>query len=182
MATKAYAEKMEKSISSLEKDLASISAGRANPHVLDKIRVSYYGAETPLNQVGNVTIPEARILQIQPWDTSIIKEIEKAISIADIGLNPSSDGKVVRLVFPELTEERRTSLTKDVKKKGEDGKVAVRNVRREGMDAFKKMQKNNEITEDDLSKLEDELQKITDNSIATIDKVITAKCNDIMSI
>ncbi len=182
MATKPYDEKMKKSISSLEKDLSTISAGRANPHVLDKIKVEYYGAETPLNQVGNVTVPEARILQIQPWDISVLKEIEKAINMSDLGINPSNDGKVIRLVFPELTQERRTQLTKDIKKKGEESKVAIRNIRREGMDAFKKMQKNSEITEDDLSNLENELQKITDASVTNIDKVITAKCDDIMSI
>ncbi len=182
MSTKVYKEKMEKSINSLEQDLATISTGRANPRVLDKIKVEYYGAETPLNQVGNVTVPEGRILQIQPWDTSVLKDIEKAINMADLGINPSNDGKVIRLVFPELTQERRTALTKDIKKKGEESKVAIRNIRREGMDAFKKMQKNNEITEDDLSGLEDELQKITDNSVASIDKIIAAKCEDIMSI
>ncbi len=182
MATKVYEEKMQKSISSLEKDLSTISAGRANPHVLDKIKVEYYGAETPLNQVGNVTVPEARILQIQPWDISVLKEIEKAINMSDIGINPSNDGKVIRLVFPELTEERRTALTKDIKKKCEDSKVAIRNIRREGMEAFKKMQKNSEITEDDLSNLEDKLQKITDSSIANIDKLVSVKCEDIMSI
>ncbi len=182
MATKVYEEKMQKSLDSLQKDLSSISAGRANPHVLDKITVDYYGAATPLNQVGNITVPEARIIQIQPWDASVLKDIEKAINIADLGINPSNDGKVIRLVFPELTEERRTSLTKEVKKKGEDNKVAIRNVRREGMDAFKKMQKNSEITEDDLSGLEADLQKITDNFVAKIDKVIADKCEDIMSI
>ncbi len=182
MATKPYEEKMQKSISSLEKDLSTISAGRANPHVLDKIKVEYYGAETPLNQVGNVTVPEARILQIQPWDISVLKEVEKAINMSDLGINPSNDGKVIRLVFPELTQERRMQLTKDIKKKGEDSKVAIRNIRREGMDAFKKMQKNSEITEDDLSSLESELQKITDASVVNIDKIITAKCEDIMSI
>ncbi len=182
MTTQTYEEKMQKSISSLEKDLSTISAGRANPHVLDRIKVEYYGTETPLNQVGNVTVPEARILQIQPWDISVLKEIEKAINMSDLGINPSNDGKVIRLVFPELTEERRTQLTKDIKKKGEDSKVAIRNIRREGMDTFKKMQKNSDITEDDLSNLENQLQKVTDSGIASIDKVIATKCNDIMSI
>ncbi len=180
--TKVYEEKMIKSVKNLETELNTIRAGRANPHVLDKITVEYYGAPTPLNQVGNVTVPEARLIQIQPWDTSLLKEIEKAINMSDLGINPSNDGKVIRLVFPELTEERRKSLTKDVKKKGEDSKVAVRNIRRDGIDAFKKAEKAHEITEDELKSLEEEMQKITDKNIAEIDKLVEAKNKEIMSL
>ena len=143
---------------------------------------SYYGTPTPLNQVGNISIPEARLIQIQPWDISVMKEIEKAINASDLGINPTNDGKVIRLVFPELTEERRKALTKDVKKKGEETKVAIRNIRRDGIDAFKKLEKANEITEDELKSLEDEIQKITDKNVADIDKLIEAKNKDIMAI
>ncbi len=180
--TTAYEEKMSKSVKNLESELNTIRAGRANPHVLDKIMVDYYGAPTPLNQVGNISIPEARLIQIQPWDISIMKEIEKAINASDLGINPTNDGKVIRLVFPELTEERRKALTKDVKKKGEDTKVAIRNIRRDGIDAFKKLEKANEITEDELKSLEDEIQKITDKNVADIDKLVEAKNKDIMAI
>jgi len=179
---KPYEEKMNKSIASFESELNTIRAGRANPHVLDKITVDYYGTETPLNQVGNVTIPEARLIQIQPWDTSLLKHIEKAIQASDLGINPTNDGRVIRLVFPELTEERRKTLTKDVKRKGDDFKVAVRNIRRDGMDAFKKMEKKSEITEDELKELEVKLQKLTDKQIEEIDKIVEAKNKDIMSI
>ncbi len=180
--TDVYEEKMSKSVKNLESDLNTIRAGRANPHVLDKITVDYYGTPTPLNQVGNISVPEARLIQIQPWDLSVMKDIEKAINASDLGINPTNDGKVIRLVFPELTEERRKSLTKDVKKKGEDTKVAVRNVRRDGIDALKKLEKANEITEDELKTLEDEMQKITDKNVAEIDKLVEAKNKDIMSI
>ena len=180
--TTAYEEKMSKSVKNLESELNTIRAGRANPHVLDKIMVDYYGAPTPLNQVGNISIPEARLIQIQPWDISIMKEIEKAINASDLGINPTNDGKVIRLVFPELTEERRKALTKDLKKKGEDTKVAIRNIRRDGIDAFKKLEKANEITEDELKSLEDEIQKITDKNVADIDKLVEAKNKDIMAI
>ncbi len=180
--TNTFEEKMNKSVKNLETELNTIRAGRANPHVLDKITVDYYGAPTPLNQVGNISIPEARLIQIQPWDISIMKEIEKAINASDLGINPTNDGKVIRLVFPELTEERRKALTKDVKKKGEDTKVAVRNIRRDGMDALKKLEKDNEITEDELKTLEDEMQKITDKNVAEIDKLVEAKNKDIMAI
>jgi len=180
--TDAYKEKMGKSVKNLDAELNTIRAGRANPHVLDRITVDYYGVPTPLNQVGNISVPEARLIQIQPWDNSIMKEIEKAISASDLGINPTNDGKVIRLVFPELTEERRKSLTKDVKKKGEDAKVAVRNIRREGIDNLKKLEKASEITEDELKSLEDEMQKITDKSVADIDKLVEAKNKDIMSI
>ncbi len=180
--TDVYEEKMNKSIKSLENELNTIRAGRANPHVLDKILVDCYGAPTPINQIGNITVPEARLLQISPWDSSLLKEIEKAINMSDIGINPSNDGKVIRLVFPELTEERRKLLGKDVKKKGEDAKVAVRNIRRDGIDAFKKLEKSHEITEDELKSLEDKMQKLTDKSISSIDKLVENKTKDIMAI
>lgn len=180
--TKPYEEKMKKTIAVLESDYATIRAGRANPHVLDKIMVDYYGTPTPVNQVGNVTIPEARLIQIQPWDTSTLKAIEKAINMSDLGINPNNDGKVIRLVFPELTEERRKELNKDVKKKAEAAKVAIRNIRRDGMDAFKKMEKKKEITEDDLKTLEDETQKLTDKIIAEIEKKCEDKCKDILAV
>ena len=180
--TKPYEEKMKKTIAVLESDYATIRAGRANPHVLDKIMVDYYGMPTPVNQVGNVTVPEARLIQIQPWDTSTLKAIEKAINMSDLGINPNNDGKVIRLVFPELTEERRKELNKDVKKKAETAKVAIRNIRRDGMDAFKKMEKKKEITEDDLKNLEDETQKLTDKFIADIDKKCDDKCKDILAV
>ena len=182
MDTKLYEEKMQKTMSSLEEDLNTIRAGRANPHVLNKITVEYYGAQTPISQVGNITVPEGRILQIQPWDMSAMKAIEKAILASDIGITPSNDGKVIRLVFPELTEERRKALTKDVKKKGEDAKVAVRNIRRDGMDTFKKMGKKSELTEDDVKSLEDDLQKLTDKYVLEVDKLVEAKSKDILSI
>lgn len=180
--TKPYEEKMKKTIAVLEGDYATIRAGRANPHVLDKIMVDYYGTPTPVNQVGNVTIPEARLIQIQPWDTSTLKAIEKAINMSDLGINPNNDGKVIRLVFPELTEERRKELNKDVKKKAEAAKVAIRNIRRDGVDAFKKMEKKKEITEDDLKDLEEETQKLTDKFIADIDKKCDEKCKDILAV
>lgn len=180
--TAPYEEKMKKTVSALESDLAGIRAGRANPHVLDKLMVECYGAQTPINQLGNITVPEARLIQIQPWDMSILKNIEKAILASDLGITPSNDGKVIRLVFPELTEERRKFLTKDVKKKGEDSKVAIRNIRRDALDSFKKAEKKGEMTEDDLKKYEDEMQKLTDKKISEIDKVVDDKNKDIMSI
>lgn len=180
--TKVFEEKMKKSVQSLESDLSTIRAGRANPHVLDRITVEAYGAEMPINQVGNISTPEARLIQISPYDISTLKNIEKAINASDLGINPSNDGKVIRLVFPELTEERRKSLTKDVKKKGEDSKVAIRNIRRDGIDAAKKMEKSSEINEDERKSLEDEMQKLTDKYIAEIDKAVELKNKDIMSI
>ena len=177
-----YQEKMNKTLANLESEYATIRAGRANPHVLDRITVDYYGTATPINQVGNITVPEPRLLQIQPWDASMLKAIEKAINKSDIGINPNSDGKVVRLVFPELTEERRAVLAKEVKKKGEDAKVAIRNIRRDALDTFKKQEKAHELTEDELADLTDEIQKITDKSIAEIDKKSEAKSKDIMSV
>lgn len=155
--------------------------GRANPHVLDKIKVDYYGTPTALQQVANINVPEPRMIQIQPWEASLVKEIEKAIMTSDLGINPTNDGKVIRLVFPELTEERRKELAKDVKKKGEEAKVAVRNIRRDGNVAFKKL-KGTEISEDEIKDLEDELQKITDKYIAQVDKMVEAKSKEIMTV
>ena len=165
-----YEEKMKKSVEALLEDYKTIRAGRANPHILDKIRVDYYNTPTPLQQVANISVPEARIIQIQPWDASLIKEIEKAIIVSDLGLTPNNDGKVIRLVFPELTEDRRKELSKDVKKKGENAKVAIRNVRRDANDVFKKQNKANEISEDELKDAEDSIQKITDKYITEVDK------------
>ncbi len=182
MSLQILEEKMDKAIDALCRDLANIRAGRANPHVLDKVMVDYYGVPTPINQVGNISVPEARVLQIQPWEGNILKEIEKAINTSDLGLVPNSDGKVIRLVFPELTEDRRKSLTKEIKKKGEDSKVAIRNIRREGMDTFKKQQKANEITEDEQSTLEEKLQKLTDKFVAEIDKTVENKNQEILTV
>lgn len=179
---KVFEEKMEKAILNLESDLSTIRAGRANPRVLDKIKVEAYGTEMPINQVGNISTPEARIIQISPYDVSTLKDIEKAINTSDLGINPSNDGKVIRLVFPELTEERRKDLTKDIKKKGEDSKVAIRNIRRDAMDFLKKAQKNSEITEDQLKSSEDKVQKTTDKFIAKIDSIVENKNKEIMSI
>ena len=178
---KAYNDKMQKSFDFLKEDLASIRAGRANPHVLDKIKVDYYGSPTPIQQVGNVSVPEARIIQIAPWDKTLIKDIEKAIMASDLGITPSNDGAVIRLVFPELTEERRKQLTKDIRKKGEDAKIAVRNVRRDGNDAFKKL-KGSDVSEDEINDLNDELQKITDKFIKDIDATIEEKNKEIMTV
>lgn len=177
-----YEEKMDKSLEALEKEFSSIRAGRANPHILDKIKVDYYGTPTPLQQVGNVSVPEARMLQIQPWESSLIKEIEKAILNSDLGINPTNDGKVIRLVFPELTEERRKELSKDIKKKGENAKVAVRNIRRDANDAFKKMNKANEISDDEVELLEQEVQKLTDKYVANVDKTVEEKTKEIMTV
>lgn len=178
---KGYGEKMQKSIEHLEADYLGIRAGRANPHVLDKVKVDYYGTPTPVQQVGNITIPEARMIQIAPWEKSLIKEIEKAIMASDIGITPSNDGAVIRLVFPELTEERRKELSKDVKKKGEDCKVAIRNIRRDGLDSLKKLPKG-EISEDTMADIEDELQKFTDKCVKDVDKLIEDKCKEIMTV
>ena len=177
-----YEEKMEKSVGALEKDFAAILAGRANPHILDKIKVDYYGTPTPLQQVGNISVPEARILQIQPWESSLIKEIEKAILNSDLGINPTNDGKVIRLVFPELTEDRRKELAKDIKKKGENAKVAIRNIRREANDAFKKMNKASEISDDEVEALEQDVQKLTDKYVANIEKTVEDKTKEIMTV
>lgn len=177
----AFNEKMQKAYDYLLADYQTIRAGRANPHVLDKIRVDYYGTPTPLQQVGNVSVPEARMIQIAPWEKSLIKEIEKAIMASDIGITPSNDGSVIRLVFPELTEDRRKELVKDVKKKGEEAKVAVRNVRRDGNDAFKKLAKE-DVSEDEIKDLEDQLQKATDGFIKEIDAAIDSKSKEIMTV
>ena len=176
-----YDDKMKKAYEFLESDYGTIRAGRANPHVLDKIRVNYYGTPTPIQQVGNVTVPEARIIQIAPWERSLLKEIEKAIQTSDLGINPSNDGSVIRLVFPELTEERRKDLVKEVKKKAEDGKVAVRNIRRDGNDYLKKRSKT-EISEDEVKQLEDSLQKLTDKYIKDIDALMEVKSKEIMTV
>lgn len=176
-----YDEKMQKSYDNLISEFGTIRAGRANPHVLDKIRVDYYGTPSNLQQVANVTVPEPRMIQIQPWEASLIKEIEKAILCSDLGINPTNDGKVVRLVFPELTEDRRKELAKDVKKKGEQAKVAIRNIRRDGNDAFKKLAKT-EISEDEIKDLENQLQKLTDKYIAEVDKAIDEKSKEILTV
>ncbi len=177
-----YEEKMEKSLDALSAEFATIRAGRANPHILDKIRVDYYGTPTPLQQVGNISVPEARMLVIQPWESSLIKDIEKAIMNSDIGITPNNDGKAIRLVFPELTEDRRKELAKDIKKKGEGAKVAVRNIRRDANDAFKKLSKTSEVSEDEIKSLEDEVQKLTDKYIANIDKMVDDKTKEIMTV
>lgn len=176
-----YDDKMKKAFEYLEADYAAIRAGRANPHVLDKLRVDYYGAPTPIAQVGNITIPEARIIQIAPWEKSLLREIEKAILTSDLGINPSNDGSVIRLVFPELNEERRKDLVKEVKKKGEDGKVAIRNIRRDGNDSFKKLAKT-EASEDEVKMLEEQLQKLTDKYIKDIDALMETKSKEIMTV
>jgi len=173
---------MNKSLDSLLSEYGSIRAGRANPHVLDKIRVDYYGTPTPIQQVGNISIPEARMIVIQPWERNLLKAIERAILTSDLGINPTNDGNCIRLVFPELTEERRKDLAKDVKKKGENAKVAVRNIRRDGNDALKKMEKANEISEDDLKQGEDKMQKVTDKMIEKVDAAIEDKTKEIMTV
>lgn len=179
---KIYEEKMDKTIDSLMNDYASIRAGRANPHVLDKIKVDYYGTPTPIQQVGNISVPEARMILIQPWEKSLLKAIEKAIQTSDLGINPNNDGSCIRLIFPELTEDRRKELAKDVKKKGENAKVAVRNIRRDANDTFKKMEKNDEISEDDLKELTEKVQKLTDKSIEKIDKAVENKTKEILTV
>ena len=179
---KKFEEKMAKSITALKSELATIRAGRANPHVLDRIMVEYYGSPTPIQQVGNVSVPEARILQIQPWDATVLKAIEKAINESDLGINPTNDGKVIRLVFPELTEERRKDLTKDIKKKGEASKVAIRNIRRDAMDTIKKMEKDNAISKDEQEVADKDVQKMTDKFVDEIDKIVEAKNKDILSV
>ena len=172
MDIKVYEDKMEKTLSNLQEEYVSIRAGRANPHILDKIQVDYYGTPSSLQSVANISVPEARMIQIQPWEASLIKDIEKAILASDIGLTPANDGKVIRLVFPELTEDRRKELVKDVKKKGENAKVAVRNVRRDANDTIKKENKANEISEDEQKQLEDKIQKLTDKFVAKIDDAV----------
>ncbi len=178
---KPYQEKMEKTIASLINEYGTIRAGRANPHVLDNIKVDYYGTPSAIQAVANVQVPEARLIQIQPWEPSLLKEIEKAINMSDLGIHPTNDGKVIRLVFPELTEERRKELAKDVKKKGEDAKVAIRNIRRDANDAMKKL-KSSDISEDMIAQLEDEIQKTTDKFIKNIDEIIDEKTKEIMTV
>lgn len=178
---KAFDDKMQKAYDFLLSDYQTIRAGRANPHVLDKLKVDYYGTPTPIQQVGNITVPEARMIQIAPWEKSLIREIEKAIMSSDIGITPSNDGSVIRLVFPELTEERRKELVKDVKKKGEEAKVAIRNIRRDANDSFKKLAKT-EVSEDEIKDLEDATQKLTDKYIKDIDKAIDEKSKEILTV
>ena len=177
-----YEEKMTKAIDSLASEYSSIRAGRANPHLLDKIKIDYYGTPTPLQSVGNISVPEARTLQITPWDSKSIKDIEKAILTSDLGVNPSNDGKSVYIKFPELTEERRKDISKDIKKKGEDAKVAIRNIRRDANEAVKKQGKAGEISEDQQKDEEDKIQKATDKYIADIDKMIEEKTKEIMTV
>jgi ribosome recycling factor len=176
-----YDDRMKKAYEFLESDYAAIRAGRANPHVLDKLRVDYYGTPTPIQQVGNITVPEARVIQIAPWEKSLIKAIEKAIMASDVGITPSNDGNVIRLVFPELTEERRKDLVKEVKKKAEEGKIAVRNIRKDGNGALKKLGKT-EVSEDEIKQLEDKLQKLTDKYIKDIDVLMEKKSKEIMTV
>ena len=176
-----YESKMTKTFDGLIREYMGIRAGRANPHVLDKLRIDYYGSPTPIQQLANITVPEARMIQIQPWEASLIRPIEKAIMTSDIGINPNNDGKIIRLIFPELTEDRRKDLVKDVKKKGEAAKVAVRNIRRDGNDALKKL-KGTEVSEDQIKDLETQLQKMTDKFIKDIDKEIDSKSKEIMTV
>lgn len=176
-----YAEKMGKSYNNMLEEFGTIRAGRANPRVLSKITVDYYGTKTPIQQVGNVTVPEPRVLQIQPWEASMLKNIERAINMSDLGINPSNDGKVIRLVFPELTEERRKDLVKDIRKKGEGAKVAVRNIRRDANDYLKKLGKT-DVSEDEIKDLEDEIQKETDRMVKEIDKAVEEKSKEILTV
>ena len=177
-----YDNKMQKTMGNLADEFGSIRAGRANPHVLDKLRVNYYGAPTAIQQVANVNVPEPRMLQIQPWEPSMVKEIEKAILTSDLGINPTNDGKVIRLLFPELTEERRKELAKEIRKKGENAKVAVRNIRRDANDSFKKLAKSTDVSEDEIKELEEKTQKMTDKYIAEVDKAVEAKTKEIMTV
>ena len=179
---KVYEEKMSKSLDALNEEFSSIRAGRANPHILDKIRVDYYGTPTSLQQVANISVPEARMIQIQPWESSLIKDIEKAILVSDLGITPNNDGKTIRLVFPELTEDRRKELAKDIKKKGDNAKVAIRNIRRDANDAIKKENKAGDISDDEAKNSEDEIQKITDKYIAMIDSDIDDKTKEILTV
>lgn len=177
-----YEEKMTKTMHNLEEEFGAIRAGRANPHVLDKLRVDYYGTPSPIQSVANVSVPEPRMIQIQPWEASLVREIERAILTSDLGINPTNDGKVIRLIFPELTEERRKDLSKDVKKKGEEAKVAIRNIRRDGIDHVKKLGKSDGISEDEIKDLEDSLQKLTDKYIADVDKAVDVKTKEILTV
>ena len=176
-----YADKMDKTLNNLDSELNTIRAGRANPHVLDRIMVDYYGVPTPLQQAANISVPEPRMIQIHPWEKSLLKEITKAINMSDVGINPTNDGTCIRLVFPELTEERRKELVKDVKKKGEEAKIAIRNVRREGNDHLKKL-KDEEVSEDTIKDLEEELQKVTDKKIELVEKAVEAKSKEVLTV
>jgi len=175
-------EKMDKSINVYSEKLAEVRAGRANPAVLNKVKIDYYGTPTPVNQVAGISVPEARLIVIQPWDVSILKEIEKAIIASDIGINPNNDGKVIRLAFPELTEERRKDLVKDIKKMAEDAKIAIRTIRRDGIELAKAEQKEGNMTEDELKQAENEIQKLTDKSVEEIDKILANKEKEVMSV
>ncbi|MCI9048415.1 MAG: ribosome recycling factor [Hungatella sp.] len=179
---KPYEDKMNKTLEVLQSEYGTIRAGRANPHVLDRIKVDYYGTPTPLQQVGNISVPEARMIVIQPWEKNLLKVIEKAIMTSDLGINPTNDGTVIRLVFPELTEERRKQLAKDVKKKGEAAKVAMRNVRRDANDSFKKMEKAGELSEDDLELAMDKIQKMIDKMTEKVDKAVEVKTKEILTV
>ena len=174
--------RMQKSVDNLKEEYVTIRAGSANPHILDRLRVDYYGTPTPIQQVANVSVPEARMIQIQPWEASLIKDIEKAILVSDLGLTPNNDGKTIRLVFPELTEDRRKELAKDIKKKGDNAKVAIRNIRRDANDAIKKENKAGDISDDEAKNSEDEIQKITDKYIAMIDSAIDDKTKEILTV
>ncbi|MEZ3488353.1 MAG: ribosome recycling factor [Lachnospiraceae bacterium] len=176
-----YEDKMKKTMANLESELGTIRAGRANPNVLNKIKVDYYGTPSPIQQVANVAVPEARMIQIQPWEKNMLKVIEKAIQVSDLGINPTNDGTTIRLVFPELTEERRKELVKDVKKKGEGAKVAIRNIRRDGNDAFKKL-KGTEVSEDEIKDMETDLQKLTDKYVKEVDKAVESKSKEVMTV
>ena len=176
-----YEDKMNKTLNNLDSEFGTIRAGRANPHVLDRITVDYYGSPTPLQQVANISVPEARIIQIQPWDAKMVKEIEKAINMSDLGINPTNDGKTIRLVFPELTEERRKDLVKDVKKKGEAAKVAIRNIRRDANDMLKKLGKG-DVSEDEIKDMEDSVQKVTDKFIKKVDEAVEVKSKEILTV
>ena len=177
-----FEEKMKKSLNALSEEYATIRAGRANPHVLDKIMVDYYGTPSPLQTVANISVPEARVIQIQPWEASLVKEIEKAIMVSELGITPNNDGKIIRLVFPELTEDRRKELVKDVKKKGENAKVAIRNIRRDANDSIKKQNKANEISDDEAKQAEEQVQKMTDKYVAEVEQMIENKSSETMTI
>lgn len=179
---KFYEDKMNKTLDVLVSDYAAIRAGRANPHVLDKIRVDYYGTPTPIQQVGNVSVPEARMIVIQPWEKSLLKAIEKAILTSELGINPTNDGNCTRLVFPEMTEDRRKEVAKDVKKKGDGAKVAIRNIRRDANDAFKKAEKAGDMSEDELAETTEKMQKLTDKMVERVDKLVEEKTKEIMTV
>ena len=179
---KFYEDKMNKTLDVLVSDYAAIRAGRANPHVLDKIRVDYYGTPTPIQQVGNVSVPEARMIVIQPWEKSLLKAIEKAILTSKLGINPTNDGNCIRLVFPEMTEDRRKEVAKDVKKKGDGAKVAIRNIRRDANDAFKKAEKAGDMSEDELAETTEKMQKLTDKMVERVDKLVEEKTKEIMTV